>query len=62
MSDTTHQFPSLAARGTVPAERPVVVPSTAWSGLPVGQSRFQQVRRQLRVMQVQRVTNGTRAA
>lgn len=33
-------------------------PATAWSDLPTGDSTFDQVRRQLRVLQVRRAAHG----
>lgn len=53
---------TLAGTGTdvrpAAAERSVPRPAAAWSDLPTGDSTFDQVRRQLRVLQIHRATLG----
>ncbi|MEP6981382.1 MAG: hypothetical protein ABJA16_11530 [Nakamurella sp.] len=59
MSDSTHVVGLQVASARSGADaRETATPSSTGVGLPVGESRFQQVRRQLRVLQVQRVAYG----
>lgn len=62
MSHDTHDVENLASPRRSATDRSAVSSPTDWASVRVGESRFQQVRRQLRVLQVQRATSGLRAA
>lgn len=57
-------MPHVTLTGSGAEPRPAVTeltgvrPATAWSDLPTGDSTFDQVRRQLRVLQIHRATVG----